>query len=39
MDELTRFNRAMVARESRMIELKKAGNELKGEPDGISASV
>lgn len=35
MDELTRFNRAMVSRESRMIELKKEVNELLkrlGEP-------
>jgi two-component system CheB/CheR fusion protein len=35
MDELTRFNRAMVSRESRMIELKKEINELcvrLGEP-------
>ncbi|QEH38719.1 Chemotaxis protein methyltransferase Cher2 [Aquisphaera giovannonii] len=29
MDELTRFNRAMVARESRMIDLKKEVNELR----------
>jgi len=28
MDELVRFNRAMVSRESRMIELKKEVNDL-----------
>lgn len=36
MDELTRFNKAMVSRESRMIELKKEINELcrrLGEPE------
>jgi hypothetical protein len=35
MDELTRFNKAMVSRESRMIELKKEVNDLcesLGEP-------
>ena len=30
LDELTRFNRAMVDRELRMIELKKQVNELRG---------
>ncbi len=42
IEELTRFNRAMISRETRMIELKKEVNELKrrlGEPEVYRFSI